>query len=30
VEVTIAGKVFPHLLFHYRLAWSGLSADIEY
>jgi transposase InsO family protein len=25
VEVTIVGKVFPHLLFHYRLAWSGWS-----
>ena len=25
VEVTIAGQVFPHLLFHYRLAWSGWS-----
>ena len=25
VEVTIAGKAFPHLLFHYRLAWSGWS-----
>ena len=25
VEVAIAGKMFPHLLFHYRLAWSGWS-----
>jgi hypothetical protein len=25
VEVTIAGQAFPHLLFHYRLAWSGWS-----
>lgn len=25
VEVTIGGKSFPHLLFHYRLAWSGWS-----
>jgi hypothetical protein len=25
VEVTIGGKAFPHLLFHYRLAWSGWS-----
>jgi hypothetical protein len=25
VEVTIAGQVFPHLLFHYCLAWSGWS-----
>jgi hypothetical protein len=25
VEVTIAGQVFPHLLFHYRLGWSGWS-----
>jgi len=25
VEVTIAGQVFPHLLFHYRLAWCGWS-----
>ncbi|WP_231596554.1 IS21 family transposase [Synechococcus sp. CBW1108] len=25
VEVTIAGEAFPHLLFHYRLAWSGWS-----
>jgi transposase InsO family protein len=25
VEVSIAGEVFPHLLFHYRLAWSGWS-----
>ena len=25
VEVTIGGKDFPHLLFHYRLAWSGWS-----
>ena len=25
VEVAIAGMVFPHLLFHYRLAWSGWS-----
>jgi hypothetical protein len=25
VEVTIGGTVFPHLLFHYRLAWSGWS-----
>jgi hypothetical protein len=25
VAVTIAGQVFPHLLFHYRLAWCGWS-----
>jgi len=25
VAVTIAGQSFPHLLFHYRLAWSGWS-----
>ena len=25
VEMTIAGEAFPHLLFHYRLAWSGWS-----
>ena len=23
--MTIAGEAFPHLLFHYRLAWSGWS-----
>jgi hypothetical protein len=26
VEVTIAGKAFPHLLFHYRLAWGARVA----
>jgi hypothetical protein len=25
VEITVAGQPFPHLLFHYRLAWSGWS-----
>jgi long-subunit fatty acid transport protein len=25
VEVTIADQVFPHLLFHYSLDWSGWS-----
>ena len=25
VEITIAGQACPHLLFHYRLAWSGWS-----
>ena len=25
VTVTIAGAALPHLLFHYRLAWSGWS-----
>jgi hypothetical protein len=25
VAVTIAGQAFPHLLFHYRLAWSDWS-----
>lgn len=23
VEITLRGEPFPHLLFHYRLAWSG-------
>jgi hypothetical protein len=23
VEITLRGESFPHLLFHYRLAWSG-------
>jgi hypothetical protein len=23
VEITLRGELFPHLLFHYRLAWSG-------
>jgi hypothetical protein len=23
VQITIAGKPFPHLLYHYRLAYSG-------
>jgi hypothetical protein len=25
IEIMVAGKAFPHLLFHYRLAWSGWS-----
>lgn len=25
VVVSIGGAIFPHLLFHYRLAWSGWS-----
>ena len=23
VQITLRGEPFPHLLFHYRLAWSG-------
>ena len=25
VEITLRGKPFPHLLFHYRLAWNGIA-----
>jgi hypothetical protein len=25
VVITLRGEPFPHLLFHYRLAWSGWS-----
>jgi hypothetical protein len=25
VQITLRGELFPHLLFHYRLAWPGVA-----